>query len=57
MEWEVYTTKGVVQKVGNSSEVAFDFASKLIFTANVTKGTYYDGHVACQDKGHDLGSK
>ncbi len=55
VEWEVYTTKGVVQKVGNSSEVAFDFASKVIYTANVTLGTTYDGHIACQDKGMTSG--
>ena len=43
-----YTSKGVLQKVGQHTEVAFDFASKVIYTTNVEEGTTYDGNVACR---------
>jgi len=52
--FEVYTTKGVVQKVGQETEAAFDFASHTVYATNVTQGTLYDGNIACRQdgKGH-----
>jgi hypothetical protein len=51
VEWEVYTTKGVVQRAGNLTEVSFDFASKVIYASNTTQGTENDGNIACRDVG------
>ena len=51
VQYEVYTTKGVLQRVGNQTEVAFDFASKTIYTTNVEEGVEYDGNVACRLEG------
>ena len=51
VEWEVYTTSGVVQRAGNLTEVSFDFASKVIYAANVTKFTENSGNIACLDAG------
>lgn len=55
VEWEVYTTSGTVQRAGNLSEVSFDFASKVIYAANVTKGTETSGNIACNDIGATSG--
>ena len=51
VQYEVYTTKGVVQRAGNKTEVAFDFASHEIYTTNITRFTNYDGNIACKDSG------
>jgi hypothetical protein len=51
VKYEVYTTKGVTQRVGNWTEVAFDFASHEIYATNVSRGSTYDGDIACRDVG------
>ena len=47
VQFEVYTTKGVVQRAGKHTEVSFDFASNIIYTTNVTQGTLYNGNIEC----------
>ena len=51
VQYEIYTTKGVVQKVGQETEAAFDFASHTVYATNVTQGTLYDGNIACRHDG------
>ena len=51
VQYDVFTTKGVLQRVGLETEVAFDFASKKIYFTNVTQGTLYDGNIVCRADG------
>ena len=47
VNFDVYTTKGTLQMAGNKSEAVFDFASKQIFTTNISIHTTYDGGISC----------
>lgn len=55
-EFEVFTSKGTVQQIGNYSEVAFNFGSHEIYVTNVTKNDdpTFNGDIACENLGVDL---
>ena len=56
--YDVYTTRGTLALTSNMSEATFGFASKTIYTANVTYdnldvGVAYDGDISCEIGNHN----
>jgi hypothetical protein len=52
VDFEVYTTKGTLHMIGNTSEASFDFASKQIFITNITydvNGKSFNGDISCEN--------